>query len=231
MLMKNLAIMSGLLICPSIKAAPCTNITKIVDKSIEELMDIRVSSSNKTATCISQAPNTISSYNYKEIRNLGARTLSDVLTLVAGVQMQTIPNGRHRLWIRGVQSEFNNKVALYIDNVPIKDAFGGFAIDEGLPVESIEKVEIIRGPGSALYGSNAFSGVINIFTFQAGKKTSNGTKSDKKLENTLKLGIGENNTHLAYATVEQNIANAVDVKLEGKWLETDGRKPDYNRIG
>lgn len=230
MKLKKLAIGVGLCVCASVKADSC-KMNELVTMPIEELMNLTVSSSNKTATCISQAPSTISTYNYKEIHHLGARTLSDVLTLVAGVQMQTIPNGRQRIWMRGVQADFNNKVALFIDNVPIKDSFGGFAIDEGLPVESIEKVEIIRGPGSALYGSNAFSGVINIFTFQAGKKSSDGNNSEQKLKNTLKLGLGEDNTYLAYGRVEQNIADAVDVNVEGKWLETDGRKPDYNRKG
>lgn len=238
--MKKLAAILGLLLCTSAKAAtPCglkesvstPSMEELITQPFEQLLETRVSSSNKTSTCLSQAPSTISTYSYKDIQHLGARTLSDVLSLVAGVQMQTSSNGRHRLWIRGVQSEFNNKVALYIDNVPMKDAFAGFAIDEELPVESIEKVEIIRGPGSALYGSNAFSGVINIFTTQAGKKGSDGNQMDKRLKNKLKLGIGENSTYSTYATAEQNLADAVDVKLEGKWLDTHGRKPDYDRKG
>jgi outer membrane cobalamin receptor len=230
--MKKLSLVFGALVFVQANAddLPC-GMAELVNLSPEELMMLKVSSSNKTSTCINQAPNTISSYSYKEIHALGARTLSDVLSLVAGVQIQINPNGRHRLWMRGVQSEFNNKVALYIDNVPIRDVFGGFPIDEEIPVENIEKVEIIRGPGSTLYGANAFSGVINVFTFQADGKRSDSSKTDNKLKNKLKLGIGENNTHFSYATVEQNLADVVDIKVDGKWLETDGRKPDYDRKG
>jgi outer membrane cobalamin receptor len=222
----SVAFLGIALICSTSEASQPCGMEDLVSTSFETLLDTAtVYSSNKIPTCISQAPSTISSYSYKEIQSLGSRTLSDLLSLVAGVQMQTVPNGRHRLWMRGVQAELNNKIALYIDGVPIKDAFGGFPIDEEFSIESVEKIEIIRGPGSALYGGSAFSGVINISTFQAG------SKAGKHTQNILKLGIGENNTHLAYATAEQNIADVVDVKLEGKWLDTDGRKPKYNREG
>lgn len=237
MSVKKLAILLGSCLCAPVGAAPC-NILELVETPIEVLLEMKVSSSNKTPTCFSQAPNTISSYTATDIRHLGARTLSDILWLVAGMQVQTQANNRDKVWIRGVQSEFNNKIALYIDSVPIRDVFGGFAIDEEIPVESIEKIEIIRGPGAALYGANAFSGVINIFTFQAGKhqeqsepKQLAASSRNSPAKNTLKLGIGENNTYSSYGAIEHTIKDAVAARLEAKWLKTDNRKPDFDRTG
>lgn len=212
-----------------------------LDKNMDDLLKIplpdvfeipvtTVSSSTKTALPINQAPSTISAYDYKDIQRLGARKISDLLWLVAGIQVQTRSNGRENIWVRGVQSDYDSKIALYIDNVPIRDIFGGFPVDEAIPVEAIEKIEIIRGPGSALYGANAFSGVINIYRFQAGSKQFDTTKSDRA-ENTLRGGIGEQNTYAGNFSLQHNLANAVDVMLEGKGLETDGRKPEFDRMG
>ncbi|NOQ14684.1 MAG: TonB-dependent receptor plug domain-containing protein, partial [Methyloprofundus sp.] len=187
----------------------------------DELVDMEIISATKIATKLSATPSTVTTYDYKEIKALGARTLSDILVLVPGIHIQVKGNNRQKLWVRGVQSEFNNKVAMYIDNIPVRNAFNEFPIDEELPIESIKKIEIIRGPGSALYGANAFAAVINIFTFQAGERE----------ENLVKFGIGEADTILGYFSAGTNLSDIADVVLEGKWLTTEGRQPNYDRKG
>ncbi len=194
---------------------------QLLKLSLEELVDVEIISSTKIATKLSAAPSTVTVYDYKEIKRLGARTLSDILVLVPGIQVQIKGNNRKKLWVRGVQSEFNNKIALYIDNIPVRNAFNEFPVDEEFPVESIKKIEIIRGPGSALYGANAFAAVINIFTFQAGERE----------KNLVKFSFGEADTKLGYFSVEKNLSNVANVMLEGKWLTTDGRQPDFDRKG
>ncbi len=198
-----------------------TNIEDLLALPLTELIETEIISSTKIATKISAAPSSITVYNHKDIKYLGARKLSDILILVPGIQIQTKGNNREKLWVRGVQSEFNNKIALYIDNIPLRNAFNEFQIDEELPIESIKKIEIIRGPGSALYGANAFAAVINIFTFQANERE----------QNIVKLSLGEANTQIGYFSVAKNINQFANVMLEGKLLNTDGRNPDYDRKG
>ena len=193
----------------------------LMSMDFEELMEVEITSSTKTPRKLSQAPSTVNAYLAEDIHKLGARSVSDILWLVAGIQSQVKHNNRKKIWIRGVQSEFNNKIALYIDGVPYRDVFGGFSIDEEIPIESIKRIEIIRGPGSALYGANAFSGVINIFTFNP---------SDTQ-ENRVKLGLGSQNTKLGYFAVRDNLNENFKFMLEAKELKTNGRKPEYNQQG
>lgn len=195
-------------------------VSNLMDMDFEELMEIEITSSTKSSRKISNAPSTITVYLAEDIRKMGARTISDILWSVAGIQSQIKHNNRQKVWIRGVQSEFNNKIALYIDNVPYRDVFGGFSIDEEIPIESIKKIEIIRGPGSALYGANAFSGVINIFTF----------KPSDKQNKILKASVGSQSSKFGYvlAKDENDFAKFI---LEAKSLKTDGRKPEFDRYG
>lgn len=187
----------------------------------EEAFEVEVSSSTGIETPISMAPSSIKVFDADDINRLNARTVSDVLKTVAGVQIQIKNNGREKIWIRGSQSEFNNKIALYVDGVPYRNVFGGFPIDEEIPVESIKSIEIIKGPGSALYGANAFSGVINIRTFLP--------KDHQK--NRLKGGVGQRDTALGYFALGHHFDDYAKVLLEGKWWTSDGRKPRFNSKG
>lgn len=211
---------------PSYASVSCDNPKDIsLDQMIEmnfidEIMNIEVTSSTKTPEKIKNAPSIINTFTANDIRDLGARTISDVLQIIPGFQIQTKHTNRQKSWTRGIQSEFGQKTALYIDNVPYVGSFGGFPIDEEIPIEIIKRIEVIRGPGSALYGANAFSGVINIITH---------TPCERK-QNTVKLGIGEKDTELAYFSLQGQLST-FKVMLEGKFFDTAGRKPLYDREG
>ncbi len=207
-------------------------------ESFKLLADALVSSSTGgILTKLSAAPNTIRIFDASEIARLNAYTVSDVLKTVAGVQVQMKSNGREKIWIRGSQSEFNNKIALYVDGIPYRNVFGGFPIDEEIPIESIASIEIIRGPGSALYGANAFSGVINIRTFwretpkDDADKDSNGKARKNYRKNRIKAGVGQRDTALAYVSLGHEFKGIAKVMLEGKWWTSDGRKPRFDSTG
>ena len=141
------------------------DLDKLITLNIEDLMNIEVISATKTQKKISEAPSTIISLTGKEIEEMGARTLSDVLKMVPGVQILNRRNGRDMIWIRGVTTGYNTKLLLQIDGIPYREAIlGEWSSDEEIQLNNIERIEIIRGPGSALYGANAYSGVISIFT-------------------------------------------------------------------
>lgn len=189
--------------------------------SLSELMETKVFSSTKSLQSISRAPSIITVFTDDDIRKLGAETLSDILFKVPGVQVQVRANNRHGAWFRGVQSEFNQKVLLLIDGVPYRNVFGGFPLDEAIALDNIKKIEIIRGPGSALYGANAFSGVINIYTYQPG---------DKRKNHSAKIEVGENNTRVGSVYFSSK-SPFVNILLEGKILDTDGYTPLFDRRG
>jgi outer membrane receptor for ferrienterochelin and colicins len=145
----------------------------IVTLSLEELMSLTVTSSTKTEVSLQRAPSVVRLFTREDIRQMGFQSLREVLDQIPGFEIQEYRAGHQLAWVRGVQARYNNKVLLLIDGVPMRDSYyGNFNIDEMIPIEIIDRVEIINGPGSVLYGTNSFSGVISITTKRDGKSVS-----------------------------------------------------------
>lgn len=127
-----------------------------------------VTVSTRYAQTVEQAPSIVTVVTAADIRRYGYRKLTDILQSIPGVYVKPSKEGRDLAWFRGVISDDNNKIMLLVDGVPWFDgAYTHSWLDEYIPVFNIKQVEIIKGPGSAVYGSNAFSGVINVVTFNA----------------------------------------------------------------
>jgi outer membrane receptor protein involved in Fe transport len=126
----------------------------------------KVVSASKTSQKITESPSTITIITEKDIKDSGAYSLPDIFRSVPGMDVMYISPTDPNVSIRGFNREGANKILTLIDGRPIYFELFGTTFWEALPisVEDIEKIEIIRGPGSTLYGANAFNGVINIFT-------------------------------------------------------------------
>ena len=115
---------------------------------------------------IAKAPAVASVITALDIKRLGATDIDQVLETVPGLHIarSTIYNPLYNF--RGIHSDFNPQVLMLINGVPLSNLFHGDRnlVWGGMPVESISRIEVIRGPGSALYGADAFAGVINIVT-------------------------------------------------------------------
>ncbi len=124
-----------------------------------------ISGVTKKIENIKAAPATVRVFTAEEIKDLGVETLSQLLNLLSSTLVTTQTNSRNSLWIRGIRNRYNDKVLVMVDSVPISDpVYSHSPIDEYLTLENVERVEIVFGPTSALYGSNAFAGTINILT-------------------------------------------------------------------
>ena len=126
-----------------------------------------VFSAAKKRQLISEAPSTIHVITDRDIAAHGWRSLADILRHVPGVQAVTTKSQFQSVMIRGlVGTEDNNSRILWLQNgIPMNDVRdSGIWLDETYPVELIKRIEVVLGPGSALYGSGAFQGVVNIFT-------------------------------------------------------------------
>lgn len=117
------------------------------------------------------SPSTISVITSDEIRLSGATEVSDVLRRVVGVDVMSMASGQPEVSIRGFNRELNNKVLVLIDGRSVYWDFLGATTWNRAPVvlDEIERIEIIRGPGSAVYGANAVTGVVNIITKTPGE--------------------------------------------------------------
>ncbi|WP_053084623.1 TonB-dependent receptor plug domain-containing protein [Catenovulum maritimum] len=132
----------------------------------EEMVEIATG----VKTQIYKAPAVASVFSAEQIKSMGATDIDDVLETVPGLHISRRPGGYNPIYsFRGVY-EFNNAQALMLINgIPITNAYIGNRNQNwgGMPVEAIARIEVIRGPGSAVYGADAFAGVINIVTKSA----------------------------------------------------------------
>ena len=134
---------------------------------LEELMNTKVSIATKSDQLISETPSVVSVITAEEIKNMGARELADILQVIPGFELSIRYTGEYGMGVRGVKdSKTTSKVLIMVDGIPNNQLFYGNAIQWGYEInpDIINRIEIIRGPGSALYGRNAFSAVINIIT-------------------------------------------------------------------
>jgi iron complex outermembrane receptor protein len=130
--------------------------------SLEDLLTIKVTSASKQSQEISDAPSIINVITSKEITQMGATSLIDILAVVSGFTPLKQLKSERILAVRGVA--LRDGVLVLIDGVNVNDAFDGSFDFYERPVDDIQRIEIIRGPGSALYGGYAVSAVIHIFT-------------------------------------------------------------------
>lgn len=136
-----------------------------------------VSIATGSRVAVARAPAVATVITAEDIAAIGATDLDEVLETVPGLHVSRETQVYAPVYgIRGINIGFNPQVLMLINNVPITTVYTGNrgAGWGGMPVENIARVEVIRGPGSALYGADAFSGVINIITKSAAEI--NGTR-------------------------------------------------------
>lgn len=116
---------------------------------------------------VAKAPAVASVITANDIENTGAKDITEILETVPGLHVSR-KSGAYDpiITIRGISSEFNPQVLMLVNGVPITSLLFGNRGEAwgGMPVESISRIEVIRGPGSAIYGADAFAGTINIIT-------------------------------------------------------------------
>jgi iron complex outermembrane receptor protein len=153
--------------------APTEDLTQV---SLESLMGLNVvvTSSAKKAESLMNATSAIFVITQEDIQQSGARSIPDLLTMVPGVQVARQNNNQWAISARGFDDQYNDKMLVLVDGrsvyQPITGGVNWNQLD--IPLEEIDRIEVIRGPGGALWGSNAINGVINIITKDA--KTSQG---------------------------------------------------------
>lgn len=144
---------------------------ELFDMSLEDLMEVQVDtvySASKYEQKVSEAPSSITIVTAEEIRKYGYRTLADALRSVPGFYINYDRNYMY-LGVRGFRrpGDYDTRILLLVDGYRVNENVGDspfwgtqFPVD----IDLIDRIEIIRGPGSSLYGSNALLGVVNVIT-------------------------------------------------------------------
>jgi iron complex outermembrane receptor protein len=146
-----------------------TQIPDLTQKSLEDLMTIEVTSVSKKEQKTSQAAAAIFVISQEDIRHSSALNIPDLLRMVPGLDVAQINAGKWAISSRGFNGQYSNKLLVLMDGRTLYSPIfaGVFWDSQNVPLDSIERIEVIRGPGAAVWGSNAVNGVINIITLSA----------------------------------------------------------------
>jgi iron complex outermembrane recepter protein len=141
----------------------------LTDRSIEDLMNIHVTSASKEDQKMSQVAAAIFVIGQEDIRRSGATNIPDLLRMVPGLDVAQINANTWAISARGFNSQFANKLLVLVDGRAVyTPLLGGVDWDTvDVPLEDIDRIEVIRGPGGTVWGNNAVNGVINIITKKA----------------------------------------------------------------
>ncbi len=159
--------------CASQDMKIITASTDLTEMSVEQLLNIEVASvytASKYDQKVTDAPASVSIITENDIKQFGYRTLADALRSVPGFYITNDRNYNY-IGVRGFSrpGDLNTRILLLVDGHRINDnVYESAPIGTEFPidVDLIERIEVIQGPGSSLYGTNAFFGVINVITRQ-----------------------------------------------------------------
>jgi len=137
--------------------------------SIEDLMNIEITSASHKEQRTGDVAGAISVITHEDIRRSGMTTIPELLRLVPGVQVARINSNKWAVTARGFNNLFADKLLVLVDGRTVYDRLnsGLFWESADVPLDQIERIEVIRGPGGAVWGANAVNGVINIVTRSA----------------------------------------------------------------
>lgn len=142
---------------------------------MEDLMNVKVTSVSKREQSLARTAAAVFVINREDIRRSGATNIPDLLRMAPGVDVEQIDANAWAISVRGFNTRYSNKVLVLIDGRTVyTPSFSGVFWDHlDMPLENIERIEVIRGPGATVWGANAVNGVISIFT-RSSKDTKGG---------------------------------------------------------
>ena len=193
--------------------------SSLPDLSLEELLQMdagQVFGASERLQPVTEAPASVSFITAQEIERYGYRTLADILRAVRGMYMT---NDRNFSFVgtRGFSKpgDYNSRILLLVNGHRVNDNIFGQAeigAEFGMDPAMFERVEIIRGPASSLYGDSAFFAVVNVIT-----------RSGASLGGaSVTLETGTLGTQLLRGSAGHRFANGVDVALSGTYERSDG---------
>jgi iron complex outermembrane receptor protein len=152
--------------CSAAPAYAATTTTDLTELSLDELMNVEVTSVSKKAERLSDAATSIFVITQEDIRRSGYTSIPEILRLAPNLQVARVDSSQYAITARGFNSTTANKLLVLIDGRTVyTPLFSGVFWDvQDTLLEDIERIEVISGPGGTLWGSNAVNGVINIIT-------------------------------------------------------------------
>ena len=167
---------------------------------------------SKKEQTISESPSAVSIITDEDIRAYGAINIPDLLRMVPGVDVLAISATDYNVNIRGFNKDATHKLLVLIDGRSVNLDFMGIVLWESLPVTmgEIKRIEIVKGPGSAIWGGNAYSGIINIVT----------RRPVEALGTTASVSYGEKNTQIG-SVIHGDRKGSTSYMISAGWKQED----------
>lgn len=187
--------------------------------SLEELMEIEVSTVSRVPRARALVPAAVHVITQHDIRRSGATRLIELLRLVPGVHVARIDSNTWALGIRGFTDRLAKSMLVLIDGRAVYSPLfaGTYWEVQDYPLEDIERIEVIRGPGGTLWGANAVNGIVNIITKEArltqGTSVTLGSGTDDRAVAGVRYG-GTRGT-LAYRAYGKGFALGPEFHADG----------------
>ncbi|WP_164089036.1 TonB-dependent receptor [Sphingorhabdus sp. YGSMI21] len=213
----------------------------LLDMQLEELLTLEATSVAKKRQKVSESAAAVFIITQEDIRRSTASSIPDLLRMVPGLEVATLQNSVIAVTARGFSGRFGNSVLVMVDGRTIyTNNLSGVRWDQlMLPLDEIERIEVVRGPGAALWGSNAVNGVINIIS-KHGSDLQGGT-ADVRIGLTKQQANGsyggrfdENISYRIYAnaTFTDGLRDGNGDKLAGRYHgRAIGGRMDYEPSG
>jgi len=187
--------------------------SQMLDMSLEDLLNIEVTSVSKRPQSLSDAAAAVFVITNEDLRRSGVTNIPDALRMVPGLQVARVDANKWAVTARGFNGRFANKLLVLMDGRTIySPSFSGVYWDmQDTVLEDVERIEVIRGPGATVWGANAVNGVINIITRHA---------ADTQ-EGLLVLGAGSEERAFATGRYGTRLAEGAYGRIYAKALKRD----------
>jgi iron complex outermembrane receptor protein len=206
-------LVGGLGLFLSLTARATTTNTSVADLSLEELLDVKVTSVSKKEEKLADAAAAIFVLNNDDLRRSGATSFAEALRLVPGLHVAAANSAEWAISARGFTSLYANKLLVLVDGRTVYNPiFAGVFWDlQQMNLEDVDRVEVIRGPGATVWGANAVNGVINVVS-----------KSARDTQGTFLYGSG-GDVHLTMdgARYGGKLGKDTYYRIEGGYQLTD----------
>jgi len=211
-----ISLISGIAL--TIPVSATDRLQEYMQMDLSQLMEVEVYSASLFPEPLMTAPGSVTVVTEKQIRQRGYRHLGELLSDLPGVDINHYADGitKDIISFRGIAG--NNKILVLQDGIRVNSPSGDpIPIANNFPLYHIKQVEVIYGPGSALYGADAFSGVINLVTHD-----------DEDNNNAeMLLEAGDFDHRFGYFKVHQEFSENIGLNLGGHLQSTDNPKLDH----
>ena len=156
----------------ALASASAQEVEKLFKMDIEDLMNVKVAAASRSERSIKDLPSTLHIITREEILNNSYSSLVDALKDIPGVKVSQPGTGTHgeKYLMRGLWG--NNYAKILVNGIPIRpSATDGMPIGEQINMINVDRIEVVYGPASALYGADALAGIINIVTYNPEENT------------------------------------------------------------